>query len=250
MNKTVDDMLRLTYDYESKTLGLKVSLPVRVYYPSSYTKDDDKKYPLMLFYHGYGEIGKDNEKQIRVLQKPNKLLDMLVETDECIIVAPQCYDPSEYNWVGLNHVWGTGARKELDTPPTISMEASFKLLDEFLESGKVDKNRVYVSGISMGGYACWEALARRPETFACAVPLCGGGILSSAQSLKDTPIWAFHGIIDGTVPVSGSVDMIEELKKCGSVVCKGTYFEGVGHDVWNHAYRTEGLVDWILAQHK
>lgn len=250
MAKTVDDMKKWIYEYESKEYKKTIELPVRTYYPSSYSKNDDHKYPFLLFYHGYGEIGKDNEKQIRVLQKPNLLLDMLVERDECIIVAPQCCDPEEYNWVDLKHKWNTGLREELPKKPIISMEASLALLSDFLNSGKVDLSRVYVAGISMGGYACYEALARRPDVFAAAIPLCGGGILSSVKDLKDTPIWAFHGIADGTVPYQGSKEMIDALVASGNTKCKGTYFDKVGHDVWNHAYRTEGLVDWLMSNHK
>lgn len=246
---TIDDMGRMTYRVESKYSDLKMDMPVRFYFPSDY-ENNDKKYPILLFLHGYGEIGKENEKQIRVLQQPNKLLDMLIERDNIIIVAPQCYDPAEYNWVAINHMWNTGNRKSLPQYPTVALEGALNLLLDFINNNRVDKDRVYIAGISMGGYACWEMLARRPELFAAAIPVCGGGILDSAENLKNIGIRAFHGKIDGTVPYMGTVEMVEKIKEYGNDNCTGTYFDDVGHNCWNNAYSTPGLVDWLLNQKK
>ena len=247
--RSVDDMNRMTYSFKSKYSDLTMDMPVRIYYPSDYEKSD-KKYPVLLFFHGYGEIGKENEKQIRVLQKPNMLLDMVVERDNTIIIAPQCYDPAEYNWVAINHVWATGNRQSLPVHPTIALEGAFNLLYDFMENKKVDESRIYVAGISMGGYACWEALAWRPDIFAAAIPVCGCGILDSVPKLKNVGIKAFHGKIDGTVPCTGTMEMVEKIKQAGNEDCEGTYFDRVGHDSWNSAYSTPGLVDWMLSKKK
>lgn len=249
MRKTVDDMIRLEYEYTDKDYTYNVTLPVRKYYPEDYEKSDEK-YPVMLFFHGYGEIGHENEKQIRVLQKPNRLLDMLVETDKCIIIAPQCFDPAEFNWVGINHAWNTGNRDELPEKPNISLKAAMQILFDEIETNRVDTSRIYVAGISMGGYACWEALARYPELFAAAVPVCGSGIRSSCKDLVKTGIMAFHGKLDGTVPYTGTKEMVDTISALGNDNCTGTYFDGVGHDSWNAAYATPGLIDWLLSQHR
>ena len=247
-DKTVDAMLRGVIDYKDEKTGKSISLPYRVYFPSDYDETDGKTYPMLFFLHGHGECGTDNNQQIRVLGGPNKLLDDAVASDKCIVVAPQTPCNIYDEWVPIRHNWNTGARASLGEQTT-SMSAAIALLDSFLGSGKVDKDRVYAAGISMGGYGTWELLARRPEVFAAAIPLCGGGIISSASALKNIAIWAFHGEADGTVPVSGTKDMEKALKAVGGNV-KATYFPGVGHSCWPNAYATEGLVDWLFAQHK
>lgn len=248
----VDGMLKKTYSYTSPKTKETFNLPYRIYYPSDYEESADKEYPVLLFMHGYGEIGTNNYSQLRITSalEENKLLTNTVKRDNCIIVVPQCTDPPKYNWVNLNHVWSTGARVNYSEDPTISLEAVQSLLNEIIETEKVDTKRLYVAGISMGGYATWELLARNPELFAAAIPICGGGILSSAKSLKDTAIWAFHGESDGTVPVSGTRDMIQALQKAGSTKAKATYFPGVGHSCWNNVFAVEGLEDWLFSQSK
>lgn len=247
--KSVDDMLFKTYEYTSKATGKSVTLPYRLYLPEGYDSANSAQYPVLLFLHGYGEIGNNNTNQIRVLGGANLLLDKLVANGSCVIIAPQCNDPAEYNWVPLNHVWNTGSRT-LTENPTVSLEAATQLLKNYINEGKIDTNRVYVSGISMGGYGTWEIIARNPELFAAAVPLCGAGIPSKVAELKDMAIWAFHGEADYTVPVSGTRDMENAIKAAGGTKFKATYYPGVGHNVWPYAYAEEGLVDWLLAQSK
>lgn len=249
VSRSVDDMLYKTYEYKSEKTGKSVTLPYRVYLPKGYESAKAAEYPVLLFLHGYGEIGNDNEKQIRVLGGSNLLLDKMMANGSCVIIAPQCNDPAEYNWVPLNHEWKTGSR-ELTAEPTISLEAATALLKDYIAEGKIDTKRVYVSGISMGGYGTWEIIARNPDLFAAAVPLCGAGIPSKAADLKDMAIWAFHGLSDPTVPVSGTQDMEKAVKAAGGTKFKATYYSGVGHNVWPYAYAEAGLVDWILSQSK
>lgn len=244
----VDGMDRGEYTYKDSN-GASVTLPFRVYYPSDYTEANADKYPMLLFMHGYGECGTDNNKQIRVLGGANELLDKLIAKDNCIILAPQCFDPAMYNWVPLNHVWSTGSR-ELTAEPTISLAAATSLLNQFIDGGKVDTNRVYIAGLSMGGYGTWEMLARNPKLFAAAIPVCGSGIPSKASELTDVAIWAFHGLVDPTVPVSGTKDMEAAIKAAGGTKIKATYYSGVGHNCWIPAFGEAGLVDWLLAQSK
>ena len=248
--KSVDSMLFKTYDYKSEKTGKSYSLPYRVFLPDGYDTASAEKYPVLLFLHGYGEKGNDNASQIRVLGGANLLLDQLVANGNCVVIAPQCNDPTEYNWVDINHRWATGTRQSLPENPTVTLEAATQLLLDYINEGKIDKNRVYVSGLSMGGYGTWEIIARNPDLFAAAVPLCGAGILSSAESLKDMAIWAFHGYSDTTVPASGTRDMENAIKAAGGTKIRATYYSGVGHNVWPYAYAEAGLVDWILAQSK
>ena len=178
----VDIMGRAVYEYRNKKTGKCFSMPYRYYFPSSYNENDDKKYPMLFFLHGHGECGTDNELQIRVLHKENRLIDMTIERDDCIIVAPQCPCNTELEWVPVNHKWNTGSRA-LTEEPTVGMAAAMELLDKFLACGKVDLSRVYAAGISMGGYGTWELITRRPEVFAAAVPVCGSGIPDMADKL-------------------------------------------------------------------
>lgn len=246
----VDGMEAGEFLYTDPSTGKSVTLPYRVYYPTGYDKNSADTYPILFFLHGYGECGTDNMQQLRVLKAPNELLDKVVAADNCIIVAPQCQaDPAENNWVPINKQWTIGSR-ELTEKPTISLAAATALLKEYLASGKVDLTRVYAAGISMGGYGTWELITRNPELFAAAIPVCGAGIPSMADKLVDIAIWAFHGTADGTVPMSGTKDMEDAIKAAGGTKMKATYIEGVGHNVWIPAYKTEGLIEWLFAQHK
>lgn len=246
----VDSMGSGEYAYTDPDTGEKVTLPYRVYYPTGYDANSAETYPILFFLHGYGECGTDNMQQIRVLNAANELLDKVVAEDNCIIVAPQCQaDPASLNWVPINKQWTIGSR-ELTEKPTISLAAATALLKEFIGGGKVDTDRVYAAGISMGGYGTWELITRNPELFAAAIPVCGAGIPSMADKLTDIAIWAFHGEADTTVPVSGTRDMENAIKAAGGTKMKATYFAGVGHNVWIPAYKTEGLIDWLFSQTK
>lgn len=245
----IDIMLKESYEYTDAETGERFTLPYRVYFPSNYNAADSAKYPMLFFLHGHGECGTENELQIRVLKKENRLLNMVVEKDDCIVVAPQCPCNVKYEWVPVEHKWNTGSR-ELTERPTVGLAAAMELLQKFLDSGKVDLARVYAAGISMGGYGTWELITRRPEVFAAAIPLCGSGIPSMADKLVNIGIWAFHGESDGTVPAKGTKDMEEAIKAAGGTKMKATYFPGVGHECWGAAYATEGLIDWLFAQTK
>ena len=249
MAVNVDVMLFKAYDYTDAKTGEAFTLPYRVYYPTDYETNPEKTYPILFFLHGHGECGTDNKLQIRVLEKENRLIDMVMERDDCIIVAPQCPCNVKYEWVPLNHAWGTGSR-ELTEEPTVGLAAATALLKTFLASGRIDLSRVYGAGISMGGYGTWELITRNSELFAAAIPVCGSGIPSLAHRLVDMGIWAFHGTLDPTVPVSGSRDMVEAIKAAGGTNVHYNEFPHTRHDAWIPAYKTEGLVDWLFEQKK
>ena len=119
----VDVMLRCEQEYTDEKTGETFTLPYRVYYPSSYNESDSAKYPLLFFLHGHGECGTDNELHIRVLNKANRLINMVMEQDNCIIIAPQCPCNVKYEWVPVNHKWDTGSR-ELTPEPTMGLAAA------------------------------------------------------------------------------------------------------------------------------
>jgi len=249
--KTADAMGRYVFIY--KDGETEFSLPYRVYLPSGYDPEGSETYPMVFFLHGHGETGIDNTQNVRVNGGDNKLINDLIAKDNVIIVAPQvtCDDGSDREWINSNtHKWAQGSRAALPENPTLAMSAAMALLDSYRTNGKVDANRIYAAGISMGGYGTWELLVRRSEVFAAAIPLCGAGIPSEAAKLKDIAIWAFHGTADTTVPPKGTSDMESAIQAAGGTKMKATYLAGIGHSCWDQAYATEGLVDWLLGQTK
>ena len=185
--------------------------------------------------------------------------------DNCIILAPQTICDgaiNKYEWIASGsgkpgiHVWdgaagGFKAREEKleDIPHTIGMQAAEALLYDFIKENRVDENRIYVGGISMGGCATWEILARNPELFAAAVPLCGSGILASAPSLVDVNIWAFHGTGDKTVWTEGTTRMVDAIHAAGGTKIQYTPIsENFGHSIWNPSYITKNEAGKTPAQ--
>ena len=226
--------------------GGEFVLPYRVFFPTGYK---EKKNPLLLYMHGFGECGTENEKQLGVLGGKNVLLDLIAERDDCVIVAPQCRGvPSEYAWVDINNKWDTGSRVEPGVP-TLPMRAAMALIKEFSAAAYTDASRVYLAGLSMGGYAAWELLVRLPTLFAAAIAVCGAGFPALADRIKDIPIRAFHGSLDTTVPPSGTKDMEEALKRVGGNIT-ATYLDGYAHSIWDPAFGTEGLTEWLFSQRK
>ncbi len=151
------------------------------------------KYPLVLFLHGAGERGADNTSQllhgVREFAKPeNRRLY------PCFVVAPQC--PTDRRWVEVD--WSAPAHTAPENPSE-PLRLALDLVDKLAAELPVDRNRIYVTGLSLGGYGTWDAIARRPDLFAAAIPVCGGGDTAMAAKIKDIPIWAFHGDKDPVV---------------------------------------------------
>jgi predicted peptidase len=127
------------------------------------------------------------------------------------------------------------------------MSALFELLDSFIDSHPVDRQRIYLTGLSMGGFGTWDAIARRPDFFAAAIPICGGGDLKTASRIKDLPIWCFHGGADPVVAVELSRTMVDAIKAAGGHP-KYTEYEGVAHDSWTQTYKNNELFQWLFQQ--
>ena len=130
------------------------------------------------------------------------------------------------------------------------MQLVKEIFDQVLREQSVDRNRVYVMGASMGGYATWNFVMRFPELVAAAVPVCGAGDPALAEKIKQIPIWAFHGDQDDAVPPSGSHDMVDALTKAGSSKIKLTIYPGVRHESYVKAWREPALIEWLFNQTK
>ena len=189
-----------------------------LYLPDDYT-ELKTKWPLILFLHGAGERG-DSLQKVKV-HGPPKLIDN-GKTFPFIILSPQC--PKNQGWT------------------TDVLDA---LLKDVSKRYRVDKNRTYVTGISMGGYGTWALAAKYPDRFAAIAPICGGGYLKKAELLKHLPIWVFHGANDKVVPLQRSQEMVDVLKKVGWNV-KFTIYPEAGHDSWTETYNNPELFEWFL----
>ncbi len=193
-----------------------------LYLPQAYDAAVTKKWPLIIFLHGSGERGDDLE-QVKQ-HGPPKMVQSNADFP-FIVVSPQA--PADTSW-------------DSDTVNA--------LLDELMARLPVDADRIYLTGLSLGGYGTWNIAADHPERFAAIAPICGAGETDNACRLKNVPIWAFHGGSDSVVPLKDDQDMVDAVKACGGDV-KFTVYPGVDHDSWTRTYANPALYQWFL-QHK
>jgi len=198
---------------------VRAKLKYLLFLPEGY-EQSEKQWPLILFLHGSGESG-ENLADVKK-HGPPKIVESKRDFP-FIVVSPQ--SP------------GRGWRPEM-------LKA---LLDEIVLNYNVDRNRVYLTGLSMGGYGTWTLAAAHPEAFAAIVPICGGGRPADAARLKDLPIWVFHGAKDPAVPLARSEEMVKAVEDAGGKV-KFTIYPDAGHDSWTEAYDSPELYQWLLEQ--
>lgn len=232
------------FQARSHKMGTNKSIVYRLFVPKGYTAA--KKYPVMLTLHGAGERGSDNAKQL--LHDFNKMWaeDSVQTPHPCFVVAPQC--PTDSQWV--NTPWANGTYKMDNVPISGPLQAVVGILDSLQKEFNLDADRVYVSGISMGGYGTWYMAMKYPTRFAAVVPVCGGADTSKSQSISKLPIWTFHAEDDGVVPVAGTRQMVAALKAAGSSVKYTEYPKamGINHGSWVPAGKTPELVPWVFQQ--
>lgn len=203
-----------------------------------------RKYPLVIFLHGAGERGDCNEAQLRYLPE-------VLATPEnrkrypCFVVAPQC--PAERQWIEVS--LRVVESVSLSTTGT-AYRMMRAVLSDVLANQAIDVDRVYLTGISMGGYGCWYLAAWEAADFAAVAPICGGGDVRQGANLKATPIWAVHGADDEIVPVERSRQMVDAIRAAGGEP-KYSELAGVGHHSWQPAYEPSfGLLDWMFEQRR
>jgi predicted peptidase len=203
-----------------KEITVQVKMDYLLYLPEGYDKED-KAWPLVLFLHGAGESGRDLNKV--KIHGPPKLIEA-GKKFPMIVVSPQ------------------SPRMGWDVP---TLNA---LLDEIVATHKVDKDRVYVTGLSMGGFGTWALAAAYPDKFAAIMPVCGGGDPHDAVKLKHLGIWVFHGAKDNVVPPNRSENMVKALKEHGAKNIQFTLYPKAGHDSWTQTYDNPEVWDWLLKQ--
>ncbi len=203
-----------------------------------------KTYPVVLFLHGAGERGDDNTNQLQYL--PEQMAKQEFRRKyPCFLVAPQCR--AGKMWVQLN--WSDKTSVPMKEPGD-QMKVVLGILEDVLKNNPTDPDRVYLTGLSMGGYGSWDLAMRMPEKFAAAAPICGGGDETHADTLVKLPVWAWHGDADEAVPVERSRKMIDAIKRAGGNP-KYTELKGVGHNSWTPAYSSpEGLIPWLFEQRR
>jgi predicted peptidase len=203
-----------------KEITVQVKMDYLLYLPEGYDKEE-KAWPLVLFLHGAGESGRDLNKV--KIHGPPKLIEA-GKKFPMIVVSPQ------------------SPRMGWDVP---TLNA---LLDEIVATHKVDKDRVYVTGLSMGGFGTWALAAAYPDKFAAIMPVCGGGDPHDAVKLKHLGIWVFHGAKDNVVPPNRSENMVKALKEHGAKNIQFTLYPNAGHDSWTQTYDNPEVWDWLLKQ--
>ena len=206
--------------------------------------DPGRKYPLVLFLHGAGGRGSDNVRQITDADFCPNLLNKsdFLSRYPCYMIAPQV--PRGKRWVEVH--WGL-REHTMPKDPNEHLRMALEVVDAALKKYPVDPNRVYVTGLSMGGFGTWDAIQRRPAFFAAAIPVCGGGDTAEAPKLTKMPIWVWHGDSDRAVRTSRSRDMVAAIRKAGG---KPLYTEApkCGHRVWPFVYGSTQVWDWLFAQ--
>ncbi len=203
--------------------------------------DAISKYPLVIFLHGSGERGNDNKAQLK-WGVQNFTSKRLMQTHKPIVIAPQC---------PKNMSWGNFSFKDmsLKSTPTKTMTLLIELINKIKTTMPIDTNRIYITGLSMGGFGTFDAITRHPDLFAAAVPVCGGGDVSSAKKISHIPIWIFHGALDAAVSPDLSQQMYDALKKQGASPGL-TIYPDIGHFSWIPAYNDTKLMDWLFKQQK
>jgi predicted peptidase len=210
---------------------LRQEVKYLLFLPEGYDAKSAKLWPLIVFLHGAGERG-TNVWKVATHGPPKNVADH--PDFPFIVVSPQC--PEGEHW---------------------SNDILLGLLGEITRDYKVDQSRVYLTGLSMGGYGTWDLGLTYPEKFAAIVPICGGGqkitlglaSREKPQALKTLAVWAFHGAKDPVVPLEESQRMVDALKKVGVQEVKFTVYPEAGHNSWTEAYNDPQLYDWLL-QHK
>ncbi len=220
------------------------SLPYRILVPSTY--DSSQSYPLVLFLHGGGERGNDNEKQ---LLHGVGIFAQLQDQFPCVVVAPQCAEDSYWASVRFDRdTYPLQFDFNYTYPLTSGLDLAMQLLEEIKSAYSVDPAKIYITGLSMGGMGALEAAFRFPETFACVVAVCGGADLVAYDDWRDPiPTWLFHGDIDGVISVEHSRRLHRRLTSNFNNVIY-TEYPGVNHNSWEDAYAEPQLVPWMFAQ--
>jgi len=229
--------------FKARTHQSDWTMPYRLFRPEA--KD---KLPLIVYLHGSGGQGDDNEKQLglgNIFGTRVWLLPESQKTHPCYVLAPQ----SNRGWVRYDPEKLKKNEYEIVAGPGQGVSLALEVIDAVRKEFPIDDRRIYVTGQSMGGAGTWNMIASRPGFFAAAAPCCGSASKDDGTGSLETPLWNFHGDADQTVPVSLSRDRIAARRKAGSHPLS-TEYAGVDHNVWEWAYTEPSLVSWVFSQQR
>ena len=208
---------------EKAVIVRKTTLNYLLWLPADYKKEKNKSFPLLIFLHGSGERGDTLDLVKR--HGPPSFIESRPDFP-FITVSPQC--PKDTRW---------------------NAEDLQVMLEQVRCKYRIDTSRIYLTGLSMGGFGTWNWACKYPEQFAAIAPVCGGGDIQYARELKNTPVWAFHGEADPVVPVKRTIEMVEAVNAKGGSA-RMTIYPGIGHDSWVSAYNDPELYKWLLEHAK
>jgi len=223
--RPVQEKGKLIPHHFKKKVSKSLELNYWLFLPSDYQPKSKTDYPMIVFLHGAGERGDDLEK-VKIHGIPK--IAMTDSTFPFIVLAPQCPENG----------WWTEYSDDLNG-----------LIDDIIDRHAVDTNRIYLTGLSMGGFGTWDMAIRYPHRFAAIAPVCGGSLPILAHRIQHLPVWAFHGVKDPVVPVAFSEEMVKKLQSLNAPV-KITLYPEAGHDSWSATYSNPELYQWFLSQKK
>lgn len=234
------EYLKKTYVQNGNTLNY------RIMYPNNF--DENKNYPVILFLHGMGERGADNEKQ---LTHGSKIFRDSLDKYPAIVVFPQC--PVTDYWANLYRPDEGGARRNFafyyDKEPNPTMGLVISLITELMAEPFTDDSRLYVSGLSMGGMGTFEFSYRLQDKIAAAMPICGGGPRDKAKEMTQVPYWIFHGVKDNVIHPRFSIAMTRGIQQAGGKA-KITLFPNANHNSWDPAFNDPEYLSWMFSKRR
>ena len=231
-------------DMEKKSFEapVGVTLPYRMHAPAAPVPEGGNGYAVFIHLHGAGERGTDNEAQTSTgMELVRKVIRE--KGDQTIVLIPQC--PTDAQWVDVPFEQGVYSVNQVKMSTYLT--AVMELLAQVKKDYPVDENRLYLAGLSMGAYATWDLLARYPDTFAAAIPVCGGADPSKAENMKEVAIRTYHSADDPIVPVSGTRAMVQALEEAGGNIEYKEY-TNLSHSCWSRAFNLSDQVDWLFSQ--
>lgn len=245
--QNADNNARARYAKAVFTDSVGTRLPYRLYVPEAArtcgneaASDREKKYPVILFLHGAGERGHDNEANLSYIDKVFAS-ERFQKEHPCYVIVPQCEENfrwCETDWTLPYHM--------MPEKMSVYLSAANELLDSIAALPDADPNRLYVTGMSMGGFGTWDIITRYPNKFAAAMPICGGADETKACRIKGVSIRAFHGSADRLVKVERSRNITRAIKACGGTKIEYTEFQGMGHLIWDKVYSNYGNLEWLM----
>ena len=234
------EYLKKTFAQDGNTLNY------RIMYPNDF--DNNKKYPVVLFLHGMGERGADNEKQ---LTHGSKFFRDSLDSYPAIVIFPQC--PVTDYWANLSRPDEGGASRNFtfyyDKEPNPTMKMVITVITDLMAEPYTDDSRLYVSGLSMGGFGAFEFSYRLQDRVAAALPICGGGPRDKTKEMTQVPYWIFHGVKDDVVNPRFSIGMTRGIQQAGGKA-KITIFPNANHNSWDPAFNDPEYLSWMFSKRR